>query len=241
MNKLNNQFQGYSYSIIERPYYGTFLYKISFRGASVFGNRLSSAKIAELQKFRNLHLQIRSRAKEICGPMGFRFRQDNTLNIYCRDTDHARNLIAEYEDYIYEIYGPKDDDHCQQALSEPKILVKPTLWKGRFRFRLSLDLEGADMFAFNNIMVDLVFGIDYLANQNLHDLMIVDVPEFWNWYSGDKILYCNDEGLIMMIGLVCPDAISKIDKVITHNELSEQKEAFAKNARSQLSQQAQSS
>ena len=59
----------------------------------------------------------------------------------------------------------------------------------------------------------------------------MEVPEFWNWYSGDKILYCNDEGLIMMIGLVCTDAIQKIDKVITHNELSEQKKITTKDVR----------
>jgi hypothetical protein len=231
MNKLSDQFTGYNYSIIERPYYGSFLYKISFRGASVFGNKLSAAKIAELQRFRSLHWQIRTRAKEICGSTGFRFRQDNTLNIYCKDTNHARDLIAEYEDYIYEIFGPRDDDHRAQALIEPKILVKHRLWKGRFRFRLNLELEQVDMAAFNNIMVDLVFGIDYHANQNLHDLMVMEVPEFWNWYSGDKILYCNDEGLIMMIGLVCTDAIQKIDKVITHNELSEQKKITTKDVR----------
>lgn len=234
MSLHNEQFHGFKYRVIERPYYGSFLYKISFQGASVFGNRLSQQKIAELQKFRSLHWLIRSRSANICGLNGFRFRQDTTLNIYCKETGHAQHLISEFENYVLEIYGPRDAAHLRQALLQPKMIVKQRLWKGRYRYKISLDLYLTAQTVFNGIMEDLVLGIDYDINQNLESFMTVETEENWGWYSGDKILYCNDEGLIMMIGLVCTDAIRKIDKVITHNELSKQKETASKDARSQL-------
>ena len=234
MSLQSDQFLGFNYRVIERPFYGTFLYKIAFQGASVFGNRLSQSKIAELQKFRSLHWLIRSRAKDICGSNGFRFRQDTALNIYCKEMQHAQYLVREFENYVIDIYGPKDEAHQKQALLQPKMIVKQRLWKGRYRFKISLDLYMTAQTSFNGVMEDLVLGIDYDVNPNLESYMSAESEENWGWYSGEKILYCNDEGLIMMIGLVCTDAIRKIDKVITHNELSEQKETAAKDAGSQL-------
>jgi hypothetical protein len=82
-----------------------------------------------------------------------------------------------------------------------------------------------------DLISDLAMGEDYEVNRSLEDFMFSGRPNStFAWQSGEKLLYCNDEGLIMMINLKCTDAVYKIDKVITHNELSQQEKIAAQDA-----------
>ena len=89
------------------------------------------------------------------------------------------------------------------------------------------------------IFEELVLGEDYDINRSLEDFITIGHPSsVFSWQSGEKLLYCNEEQLIMMISLSCTDAVHKIDKVITHNELSQQEKIIAQDAGTKPSNQA---
>lgn len=231
--------------MIERPYFGAFMYKILFRGPDLHDHAslkrkwvpslMPRSQIFELQKYRRLHGLIRDRARELSSSKDFRFRQDEGLSVYMHDHQSVLTLANEYRDHVIGIWGPLDETHHQHALESPKILVKQRLWKGRYRYRAILRIGGqADensAKALSNLLEPLVLGEDYDVNRSLEDyLMIGQASPIYAWQSGEKMLYCNDEGLIMMISLSFTDAIHKIDKVITHDELSQQEKIASKDA-----------
>jgi hypothetical protein len=202
---------------------------------------ISKADAFEIQKYRRLHGLIRDRARELSGDRGFRFRQDSGLNVYLHDNDCARTLAREFRDHVIGIWGPLDDAHQKHAVSAPKILVRKSLWRGRFRYRLILRLDASQDHGrqLSELISDLDMGKDYDVNRSLEDFMFSGHPNSnFSWQSGEKLLYCNDEGLIMMINLTCTDAVYKIDKVITHNELSQQEKTAAQDAGAKPVQQA---
>lgn len=248
MSRQARKFPGFKYHVIERPYFSTFLYKILFRGPDVrdpsplkqkwVPGYLPKAQLFELQKFRQLHGMIRDRARELSGKHDFRFRQDGGLNVYMFDQSAVLHLASEFENHVLGIWGPLDDVHVEHAVSAPKILVKEKLWKGRYRYKIVLRPEEGHSKALSDLLSDHVMGEDYDANRSLEDFMISNHNgPYFSWQSGEKMLYCNDEGLIMMINLVCTDAVYKIDKVITHNELSQQEKIAAQDARAQPGKQ----
>ncbi len=242
MNRQARNFPGLKYHVIERPYFGTFMYKILFRGADVSDGPLRNkwtmgmlpkAQIFELQKYRRLHGQIRDRARELSGDRDFRFRQDSGLNVYLHDIDCAQKLSREFQNHVMGVWGPLDDAHQAHALASPKIRTRSRLWRGQYRYRLilRLDVNQGHEHSLRRILEDLVLGEDYDVNRSLEDFITIGHPSsVFSWQSGEKVLYCNSEGLIMMINLSCTDAVHKIDKVITHNELSQQEKIATQDA-----------
>lgn len=243
MNRQSKDFQGFRYHVIERPYFGNFLYKVLFRGpetkkapahmAPLVVGLISKADAFEIQKYRRLHGLIRERARELSGEQGFRFRQDSGLNVYLHDQECARCLAREFREQVLGIWGPLDDAHQKHAMSAPRIAVRKSLWRGRFRYRLVLRLDPAQDQGkqLRELLENLDFGCDYDMNRSLEDFVFSAHPgPSFSWQSGEKLLYCNDEGLIMMINLLCTDAVHKIDKVITHDELSQQEKIAAQDA-----------
>ena len=248
MTRQARNFPGFKYHIIERPYFGMFMYKILFRGADVNDNpirrnwvnsMLPKSQIFELQKYRKLHALIRDRARELSGDKDFRFRQDSGLNVYLYNQACVKNLATEFKDHVIGIWGPLDDAHQQHAMASPKIRTRKILWKGRYRYRVVLHPEPEHSVGLARIFEELVLGEDYDVNRSLEDFITIGHPSsVFSWQSGEKLLYCNDEQLIMMISLSCTDAVHKIDKVITHNELSQQEKIATQDAREKPGNQA---
>ena len=192
---------------------------------------LPKAQIFELQKYRRLHGIIRDRARELSGDRDFRFRQDSGLNVYLHTSSCAIALANEFRNHVIGVWGPLDDAHQQHAIASPKIRTRKILWKGRYRYRVVLRPDPEHAINIARLFEDLVLGEDYDVNRSLEDFITIGHPSsIFSWQSGEKLLYCNDEQLIMMISLSCTDAVHKIDKVITHNELSQQEKIATQNA-----------
>lgn len=253
MSRQARNFPGLKYRIFEKPYFGLFLYKVLFRGPDVTDyltdyrfkrwnvrkdfhdfpksifSMIPKHELFELQKYRRLHMAIRTRAKELSGENNFRFRQDRGLSIYLYSLLDAQILVDEFHDHVLGVWGPLDDEHQKHAKNSPKIRIRSRLWRNQYRYRVVLKIDADQRHGLVRALEDLVIGTDYDINRNLARCIMdpFSLPSsHFTWQFKENLLYCVDERLIIMINLHCADAVFKIDKVVTHNELSQQKKTI---------------
>jgi len=218
---------GIEYKLAEKPYYGKFPFKVIIRG--VRRNwRMSTRDQQAYNEFYSSSRRMLDWAKKNC-EQAWRVRRESDWSFFFTTKEDCQAFAHEFQQSLRFIAGPKNQYHKERMLESPKLLVRRSLFKGRFPYRVSIhsnalagtlgqSLREWIESQWDTNEIELNSGLTDWYNQTKHD----------RWTT--KTIYFLDEGTSMVLKLMLGDNLGKIEKVITVDEFSKQEETDQANA-----------
>lgn len=210
---------GIEYKLAEKPYYGRYPFKVIIRGVRRNWRMSSQDQRAYNEFYSSSRGMLRWANEHVA--LGWRVRRESDWSFFFIDQAECEKFALEFLPSVRFIAGPKNQHHKERMLESPKLLVRRSLFKQIYPYRVQIHndaLQGSLGDSLRSWIDGQSIGQDIDLNHALT-----------NWYNqtnydrwGNKTIYFLDESNSIMLKLLLGDHMKQIEKVITVDEFSKQ-------------------